>query len=98
MTPFDVERIAAEEQAAVESLGVPSGTHLFMIDSRALDIQTSDVVALVQVKTDTVPLKPKRLAIVARYGLNSLQAKRMVGEREIGVFENEEDALAYLLG
>ncbi len=96
LTPDDVERIAAEEQAVVQALSVPSGTHLFLIDARALDIQPSDVVALVQHKTDTVPLKPRRLAIIARYGLNAIQSRRMIGDREIGLFDNEEEALAYL--
>jgi len=98
MTPEDVQRIAAEEQAAVQGLNVPSGTHLFLIDARALEIQAAEIVALVQHTTDTVPLKPRRLAIVARYGLNKMQARRMIGEREIGLFDDEEEALAYLLG
>ena len=97
LTLDDVQRIAAEEQAAVRTLGVPSGTHLFLIDARALETQTADVVALVQHATDMVPLKPRRLAIVARYGLNKIQARRTIGDREIGLFESEEEALAYLL-
>lgn len=97
MTPDDVQRIAAEEQAAVRTLGVPSGTHNFLVDARALDTQAADVVALVQHTTDTVPLKPRRLAIIARYGLNKMQARRMIGDREIGLFDSEEEALAYLL-
>ncbi len=98
MTPDDVQRIAAEEQVAVQGLNVPSGTHLFLIDARALEIQAAEVVALVQHTTDTIPIKPRRLAIVARYGLNKMQVRRMIGEREIGLFDNEEDAVAYLLG
>jgi hypothetical protein len=97
MTADDVQRIAAEEQAAVRTLGVPSGTHSFLIDARALDAQTAGVVAFVQHTTDTVPLKPRRLAIVARFGLNRLQARRMIGDREIGLFDSEDEALAYLL-
>ena len=98
MTAEDVKRIAGEEQAAVQTLGVPSGTHNFLIDARALETQAADVVALVQHTTDTVPLKPRRLAIVARTGLNKLQTRRMIGGREIGLFDSEEEALAYLLG
>lgn len=97
LTPADVERIAAEEQAIVRSLGVPSGTHRFLIDSRALDAQSADVIALVQHTTDTVQLKPGRFAVLARYGLNSIQTRRMVGDREIGIFDNEEEAIAYLM-
>lgn len=97
LTPDDVARIAAEEQAAVRALRVPSGTHRFLIDVRALDVQTSDVVALVQHTTDTIPIKPRRLAIIVRYGLNSIQARRMIGDREIGLFDNEAEALAYLM-
>lgn len=97
LSPVDVERIATEEQAAVRALGVPSGKHHFLIDARALDAQTADVVAFVQQTNDTVPLKPRRLAIVARYGLNKIQARRMIGDREIGLFDREEEALAYLL-
>ena len=98
LTPDDVHRIAAEEQAAVQALGVPSGTHNFLIDARALDIQSADVVAFFQHTTDSVPLKPRRLAIIARYGLNKIQARRMIGDREIGLFDGEDEALAYLLG
>ena len=98
LTPDDVQRIAAEEQAAVQSLGVPSGTHNFLIDVRALDIQAADVIALVQHTTDAVPLKPRRLAILARYGLNKIQTRRTIGDREIGLFDTEDEALAYLLG
>ncbi len=98
LTVEDVRRIAAEEQAAVQTLGVPSGTHRFLIDARALDAQPADVVEFVQHVTDTVPLKPARLAILARYGLNRMQARRMIGEREIGLFDEEDEALAYLLG
>ena len=98
LTRDDVQRITAEEQTAVQSLGVPSGGHNFLIDARALDAQPGDVVAMVQQTTDTVPLKPRRLAIVARYGLNKIQARRMIGDREIGLFDTEDEALAYLLG
>lgn len=98
LAPEDVARIAAEEQAAVRSLGVPSGVHNFLIDARALDAQPADVVAMVQHTTDTVPLKPRRLAIVARYGLNKIQVRRTIGDRQIGLFESEDEALAYLLG
>ena len=98
MTLEDVQRIATEEQAAVRSLGVPSGVHSFLIDARALDAQLADVVAMVQRTTDTVPLKPRRLAIIARYGLNKIQVRRMIGDREIGLFDSEDEALAYLLG
>jgi hypothetical protein len=98
LTVEDVKRIAAEEQAAVRSLGVTSGQHGFLIDVRALNAQTGDVVAFVQHTTDTIPLKPRRLAILVRYGLNSMQTRRMIGEREIGMFDNEDDAIAYLLG
>jgi len=97
LTPDDVQRIAAEEQAAVRTLGVPSGTHNFLIDARALDIQAADVVALVQHMTDVVPLKPRRLAIVARSGLSKIQSRRMIGDRQIGLFDTEDEALAYLL-
>ena len=97
LTVEDVQLIAAEEQAAVKKLGVPSGTHRFLIDTRALDVQTADVVAFVQHTTDTVPLKPKRLAILVRHGLNSMQTRRMIEEREIGIFDTEEDAIAYLM-
>jgi len=97
LTPGDVQRIAAEEQAAVRTLGVPSGTHNFLIDARALDIQAADVVALVQHMTDVVPLKPRRLAIVARSGLSKIQSRRMIGDRQIGLFDTEDEALAYLL-
>ena len=96
LTPGDVQRIAAEEQAAVRTLGVPSGTHNFLIDARALDIQAADV-ALVQHMTDVVPLKPRRLAIVARSGLSKIQSRRMIGDRQIGLFDTEDEALAYLL-
>jgi hypothetical protein len=96
MTVDDVRRIAAEEQAAVRSLGVPSGKHNFLIDARALGAQAGEVVAFVQHTTDTVPLKPRRLAILVRIGMNSLQTRRMVGEREIGIFDNEDAAIAYL--
>jgi hypothetical protein len=98
LTPDDVQRIATEEQAAVQSLGVPSGTHNFLIDARALDTQAGEIVDLVQHMTDSVPLKPRRLAIIARYGLNKIQARRMIGDREIGLFDSEDEALAYLLG
>lgn len=98
LTREDVQRIAAEEQIAVRSLGVPSGVHNFLIDARALDAQPADVVAMVQQTTDTVPLKPRRLAIVARYGLNKIQVRRTIGDREIGLFDTEDEALAYLLG
>jgi len=97
LTPNDVQRIAAEEQAAVRTLGVPSGTHNFLIDARALDIQAADVVALVQHMTDVVALKPQRLAIVARSGLSKIQSRRMIGDRQIGLFDTEDEALAYLL-
>jgi hypothetical protein len=97
LTPDDIQRIAIEEQAAVRTLGVPSGTHNFLIDARALDAQTADVVAFVQHTTDTVLLKPRRLAIIARFGLNRMQARRMIGDREIGLFEDEDEAFAYLL-
>jgi len=98
LTPNDVQRIAAEEQAAVRTLGVPSGTHNFLIDARALDIQAGVIVDVVQHMTDSVPLKPRRLAIIARYGLNKIQARRMIGDREIGLFDSEDEALAYLVG
>lgn len=98
LTPDDVQRIAAEEQAAVQKLRVPSGTHNFLIDARALDTQAGEIVDLVQHMTDSVALKPRRLAIIARYGLNKIQARRMIGDREIGLFDSEDDALAYLLG
>jgi len=98
LTREDVERIVTEEQAAVQSLGVPSGVHNFLIDARALETQASEIVAFVQHTTDSVPLKPRRLAIIARYGLNKIQARRMIGDREIGLFDSEEEALAYLLG
>jgi hypothetical protein len=97
LTRADVQRIAAEEQAAVRSLGVPSGVHNFLIDARALDAQPLDVVAMVQQTTDAVRLKPRRLAIVARYGLNKIQARRTIGDREIGLFDTEDEALAYLM-
>lgn len=97
LTPDDVRRIAAEEQAAVKTLGVPSGTHRFLIDSRALDAQAADVIELVQQTTDTIPLKPARLAILARYGLNRMQTRRMIGERGIGLFDEEDAALAWLM-
>lgn len=97
LAPADVQRISAEEQAAVRSLGVPAGTHNFLIDARALDAQSADVVAMIQHTTDMVLIKPRRLAIVARYGLNKIQARRMIGEREIGLFDSEEEALAYLM-
>lgn len=97
MTVEDVQRIAAEEQAAVRSLGVPSGVHNFLIDARALETQAAEIVAFVQTTTDSVPLKPRRLAILARYGLNKIQARRMIGDREIGLFDDDEEALAYLL-
>jgi hypothetical protein len=98
MTLEDVQRIVTEEQAAVRSLGVPSGVHNFLIDARALETQASEIVEFVQHTTDTVPLKPRRLAIIARYGLNKIQARRMIGDREIGLFDSEDEALAYLLG
>jgi hypothetical protein len=98
LTIADVMRIAGEEQALVQTLGVPSGTHLFLIDARALGAQAAEVVELIQHTTDTIPIKPRRLAILVRLGLNSMQTRRMVGEREIGLFEDEPDALAYLLG
>ena len=98
LTPDDVQRIATEEQAAVQSLGVPSGTHNFLIDARALDTQAGEIVDLVQHMTDSVPLKPRRLAIIVRYGLNKIQARRMIGDREIGLFDSEDEALAYLAG
>jgi hypothetical protein len=98
LTPDDVQRIATEEQAAVQSQGVPSGTHNFLIDARALDTQAGEIVDLVQHMTDSVPLKPRRLAIIVRYGLNKIQARRMIGDREIGLFDSEDEALAYLLG
>ena len=98
LTPDDVQRIAAEEQAAVRTLGVPSGTHNFLIDARALDIQAGVIVDVVQHMTDSVPLKPRRLAIIARYGLNKIQARRMIGDHEIGLFDSEDEALAYLVG
>ena len=98
LTPEDVQRIAAEEQAAVRTLGVPSGVHNFLIDTRALDTQAGEIVDLVQHMTDSVPLKPRRLAIIARYGINKIQARRMIADREIGLFDTEDEALAYLLG
>ena len=98
LTPEDVQRIAAEEQAAVRTLGVPSGVHNFLIDTRALDTQAGEIVDLVQHMTDPVPLKPRRLAIIARYGINKIQARRMIADREIGLFDTEDEALAYLLG
>lgn len=97
LTPALVERVAAEEQAVVQSLGVSSGTHRFLIDARALDAQTAGVVEIVQHMTDTVPLKPGRFAILARFGMNSMQTRRMIGGREIGLFGDEEAALAYLM-
>lgn len=97
LTPPLVKRIVGEEQAAVKALGVSSGVHRFLIDVRALDALSLDVISLLQHVTDTVELKPGRFAILVRYGLNSIQTRRMIGDRAIGIFDNEEEALAYLL-
>lgn len=90
-------RFATEQELAVARLGPPYGTHLTLADVRNFEVQRREVVDVIRNLVVNARSTYRRIALVGQSALSKLQFARIIERDNARIFNNLNEAHAWLL-
>lgn len=91
----DVKHFAAEYRSRLTHLNAPG--HLTLVDIRAMKIQPQSVVGAFSSLLASPDVQSLRLAFICSSSLARLQAQRLTDREGVKFFEDEDEALKWLV-
>lgn len=93
----EANAFAAEQQAAVRTLGPPYGSHLTLADVRDFAVQKQEVSAAIRDLVLNAAATSSRIAVVGGSGLALLQFRRITQREGARQFDDLDEAERWLL-
>jgi hypothetical protein len=91
-----LDRYEVEREAALRGAGWRSGEYDYLVDLRGHPVQPRDVAAKADEYYRIFKTRPRKFALIVSSALARMQVARVVKGTQERLFDNEEEALAWL--
>lgn len=95
-SPDEVGTFMCDLRDATIAIGCANGGHVVLVDTRDCTLQSQEVVGAFRQLIASTPYRAKRVALVTGQSVSRMQARRLLVDDRVRMFESVAEAMAWL--